>query len=139
MKQSEEMRKAIQSTEFVQFDESSGGQAAAAAAAGEDGHRSAPPPQPAEAAVVPGPAARPSAAQEKKEVFVPPSDDKVEGKVREWNSEKGFGFIVPLGSKEGEETAKSVFVHLWNVVGSTHSHPINLQEGARVLYKLGEQ
>lgn len=60
--------------------------------------------------------------------------------MREWNSEKGFGFIVPL-IKEGQEpeAVKSVFVHLWNVVGSTHTNPVNLREGARVQYKLGEQ
>ncbi|CAK9027783.1 unnamed protein product [Durusdinium trenchii] len=105
MKQSEEMRKAIQSTEFVQF-----------------GEGIAPAPRP----------------PEKEKNSEPESEKKVEGKVREWNAEKGFGFIIPL-IKEDEETPKSIFVHLWNVVGSTSKNPINLREGARVLYKLGEQ
>lgn len=132
MKQSEEMRKAIQSTEFVKFGEGAGQEAPADAAPAVPG--SAPVPV-TEIAPAPKPvekAREPDADSEK----------KIEGKVREWNSEKGFGFIVPL-VKEGDEAAekavKSVFVHLWNVVGSTHTNPINLREGARVLYKLGEQ
>lgn len=146
MKQSEEMRKAIQSTEFVQFDEKSGG---GGGGSGENG--AAAPPRPVGVAEPPPEAASlgpvkvagseaapaPQATTSKKQED--PGEQKTEGKVREWNSEKGFGFIVPLLVKEGEETAKSVFVHLWNVVGSTHSNPINLREGARVLYKLGEQ
>ena len=124
MKQSEEMRKAIQSTEFVQFGE---GAAAAAKASGEDGA----PPAPIEIAPAPRP-------PDKENNLEPESDKKVEGKVREWNAEKGFGFIIPL-FKEDEETPKSIFVHLWNVVGSTSKNPINLREGARVLYNLGEQ
>lgn len=123
MKQSEEMRKAIQSTEFVQFGE---GAAAAAKASAEDGA-----PAPVEIAPAPRP-------PEKEKNSEPESEKKVEGKVREWNAEKGFGFIIPL-IKEDEETPKSIFVHLWNVVGSTSKNPINLREGARVLYKLGEQ
>jgi len=138
MKQSEEMRKAIQSTEFVQFD--AGGAAAAAAASGVE--NGAAPPKPVGVAEPP-PEVAAVVAKEKAVAEVAkkeePAEQKIEGKVREWNSEKGFGFIVPLLVKEGEETAKSVFVHLWNVVGSTHSNPINLREGARVLYKLGEQ
>lgn len=133
MKQSEEMRKAIQSTEFVQFGD--GGGAAAAAAGAENG---AAVPKPVGVAEPPPEAVAPPkpAPQETKK---DDRDEKVEGKVREWNNEKGFGFIVPLLVKEDEEKAKSIFVHLWNVVGSTHSNPINLREGARVLYKLGEQ
>ena len=122
MKQSEEMRRAIQSTEFVQFGEGAAA-AAAAKSVGDIGPLAAP--------VEIAPAPRPE-----KEKFE--EDKKVEGKVREWNAEKGFGFIIPL-MKEDEETPKSIFVHLWNVVGSTSKNPINLREGARVLYKLGEQ
>ena len=122
MKQSEEMRKAIQSTEFVQFGE---GKASA-----EDGLPSVLAP-PVEIAPAPKP-------PEKEKAPEPESEKKVEGKVREWNAEKGFGFIIPL-MKEDEEAPKSIFVHLWNVVGSTSKNPINLREGARVLYKLGEQ
>lgn len=135
MKQSEEMRKAIQSTEFVQFDVSGGG--------GGGGDNGAAPPR--AVGVADPPAEVAEKPREKKEP--PPEakqqqeagEQKLEGKVREWNQEKGFGFIVPLLIKDEDSTAKSVFVHLWNVVGSTHSNPINLREGARVLYKLGEQ
>lgn len=142
MKQSEEMRKAIQSTEFVQFDASGGG-----AAPGHDNGAAAPrdvgvapPPPPQEVAPAPQKvSSSASAPQEAKHSEPLMGEHKIEGKVREWNPEKGFGFIIPLLVKEGEETAKSVFVHLWNVVGSTHSNPINLREGARVMYKLGEQ
>lgn len=131
MKQSEEMRKAIQSTEFVQFGE---GAAAAAKASGDDGLTGVP--APVEIAPAPKP---PDKDKEKEKEKAPePEEKKVEGKVREWNLEKGFGFIIPL-IKEDEETPKSIFVHLWNVVGSTSKNPINLREGARVLYKLGEQ
>lgn len=130
MKQSEEMRKAIQSTEFVKFGEGASGaqeDGAAAGAAGAAGPEGAPV----------GPTAKPAQLEAAKSVD--DGDKKIEGKVREWNAEKGFGFIVPL-CKEGEEaTVKSVFVHLWNIVGSTHANPINLREGAKVLYKLGEQ
>jgi len=139
MKQSEEMRKAIQSTEFVQFDES-GGHAAAGSEDREDNAPgrstpSAPAPLPPLETV--GPVMRPVMPEPRREEVVS-GEQKNEGKVREWNSEKGFGFIVPLG-KEGEEPNKSIFVHLWNVVGSTHTNPINLREGARVQFKLGEQ
>jgi len=133
MKQSEEMRKAIQSTEFVQFGEGAAA-AAAAKASGDDGLTGVP--APVEIAPAPKP---PDKDKEKEKEKAPePEEKKVEGKVREWNLEKGFGFIIPL-IKEDEETPKSIFVHLWNVVGSTSKNPINLGEGARVLYKLGEQ
>lgn len=133
MKQSEEMRKAIQSTEFVQFGEGAAA-AAAAKASGDDGLTGVP--APVEIAPAPKP---PDKDKEKEKEKAPePEEKKVEGKVREWNLEKGFGFIIPL-IKEDEETPKSIFVHLWNVVGSTSKNPINLREGARVLYKLGEQ
>jgi len=146
MKQSEEMRKAIQSTEFVQFDESAGGHAAAAA--GEDGGSSRGPASAPTAASeagsvgVAGPPAKAPGSEARKdaEVIVKPGEQKEEGKVREWNSEKGFGFIVPLGKgEEDDKEKKSIFVHLWNVVGSTHTNPINLRDGARVQFKLGEQ
>lgn len=131
MKQSEEMRKAIQSTEFVQFGEGAAA-AAAAKASGDDGLTGVPAP------VEIAPAPKPPDKEKEKEKAPEPEEKKVEGKVREWNLEKGFGFIIPL-IKEDEETPKSIFVHLWNVVGSTSKNPINLREGARVLYKLGKQ
>ncbi|CAE8644006.1 unnamed protein product [Polarella glacialis] len=131
MKQSEEMRKAIQNTEFVTFGQASSSGAEGGEAGGEAGSSA---PQAAEVA--------PKAAPVKAAPAEPEGDRKLEGKVREWNLEKGFGFIVPL-LKDGEDpekqTVKSIFVHLWNVVGSTHANPINLKEGVRVLYKLGEQ
>lgn len=126
MKQSEEMRKAIQSTEFVQFGE---GKAS--------GDAALPVPVPA-APVEIAPTPKPPEKEKVPEGETEKKVEKVEGKVREWNAEKGFGFIIPL-IKEDEETPKSIFVHLWNVVGSTSKNPINLREGARVLYKLGEQ
>jgi len=143
MKQSEEMRKAIQSTEFVQFDEKSGAAAAVGSGSNENGGAAPPKPvgvaePPPEVVAVAKDKAAASDKQQQQQQEAP-GEQKIEGKVREWNSEKGFGFIIPLLVKEGDETAKSVFVHLWNVVGSTHSNPINLREGARVLYRLGEQ
>ena len=39
--------------------------------------------------------------------------------VREWNAEKGFGFIIPL-VREDEEAPKSIFVHLWTL----GDHPV---------------
>jgi len=123
MKQSEEMRKAIQSTEFVKFDESGN------PAAPED----QPPPSIEEvvAQKAPGPEPKPPEPVKKEEA-------KHEGKVQKWDSEKGFGFIVAL-AKEGEEAGKGLFVHRKNVVGSTPTNPINLKEGGKVLYKPGEQ
>lgn len=124
MKQSEEMRKAIQSTEFVQFDQQN-----------DKGDRT--PAEPGEPTLPGFKEVEPEKPPEKPPEKVNPEDQKSEGKVREWNSEKGFGFIVPIGEKD--EAAKGIFVHLWNIVGSSHSNPINLREGARVQYKIGEQ
>lgn len=66
------------------------------------------------------------------------SADFFEGKLRKWDSERGFGFIVqdPL---PGEEFGKDIFVHRKNVVGSTSQNHIDLKEGSRIRYKLGEQ
>jgi len=128
MKQSEEMRKAIQSTEFVQF--------------GADGSAKAPEEEAPVAPVAPAPPVEIAPAPKPPEKEKPPpepEEKKIEGKVREWNAEKGFGFIVPLVKDGDEEVPKSIFVHLWNVVGSSNKNPINLREGAKVLYKLGEQ
>mmetsp|Transcript_148757 Transcript_148757/g.273090 ORF Transcript_148757/g.273090 Transcript_148757/m.273090 type:complete len:673 (+) Transcript_148757:107-2125(+) len=125
MKQSEEMRKAIQSTEFVKFDESGN-------PTGEDDGE----PTADDVAGV-APKAQPAGPEPK-----PPEPEKVEdlksvGKVQKWDSEKGFGFIVSLG-KDGEEVSKGIFVHRKNVVGSTPSNPINLKENGKVEYKPGE-
>lgn len=113
MKQAEEMRKAISRTEFVKFDEN-GNAATEGEAAPSD---------------TVGPAPKPP--EEKKE------EERAEGKVQKWDSEKGFGFIIPLG-KEAEET-KGLFVHRKFVVGSTPTNPINLREGGKVSFKVGEQ
>lgn len=128
MEQSEEMRKAIQSTEFVKFDEN-----AAAQMEGADGAAG----EPGKTAVV-GPEGPPPK---------PPEEEKIvdfEGKVQKWDSEKGFGFIVTATAKdpanqEKEKQEKSIFVHRKSIVGSTPTNPINLREGGRVKYKLGEQ
>lgn len=127
MKQSEEMRKAIQSTEFVKFDES--GNPAAV-----DGDF-----QKEEPLSTLGPAATAMTGPQPK----PPEpaqevESKIVGKVTKWDSEKGFGFVAPI-NREGEEVSKAVFVHRKNVVGSTPSNPINLKENGKVLFKTGEQ
>lgn len=130
MKQSEEMRKAIQSTEFVKFDESGNpaaqddeGQPLPQATAEEASNQKAPGPEP-----------KPPEPPVKEE------DKLSEGKVQKWDAEKGFGFITSvIGAKEGEEAAKAVFVHRKNVIGSTPNNPINLREGGKVQYKPGEQ
>lgn len=121
MKQSEEMRKAIQSTEFVKFDESGN------PAQPEDG----PMPTIEEVVAQKAPGPEPKPPEPKVE-----EDPKSEGKVSKWDAEKGFGFISSLG-KDGEEVSKGIFVHRKNVVGSTPNNPINLKEGGKVMYKPG--
>jgi len=130
MKQSEEMRKAIQNTDFVQFSDAS----QAEKVMQSSGITDATPPQSSFAfqEVQHAPVVPPKPK-------VKPEDELSEGKVREWNPEKGFGFITPFDSEGGEEANKGIFVHLWNVAGSSHSNPINLRDGARVQFKLGEQ
>lgn len=122
MKQSEEMRKAIQSTEFVKFDES--GNPAA--------QEEVPVPVEEVAPRPPGPEPKPPEPPVKEE------EVKHEGKVQKWNADKGFGFIVST-NKDGEEIGKGIFVHCKNVVGSTPTNPINLKENGRVMFKPGEQ
>jgi protein phosphatase 1L len=140
MKQAEEMRKAIQATEFVAFEVPKAGasssidEAEAAAAATSSG-ASASRAGAADGQGAVGPAVAPqqqaSAPQQLDDV-----DGIVYGKVREWNVVKGFGFIVPEAKGKEQE---SIFVHLRNVVGYSQSTPINLKEGARVQYSMGEQ
>jgi len=124
MKQSEEMRKAIQSTEFVKFDESGN-----PAAHDEQLPRA----EEMQNQQAPGPQPKPEVTKEEEDEEV-----KHEGKVQKWDSEKGFGFIVSLG-KDGEETGKAIFVHRKAVVGSTPNNPINLKEGGKVTYKPEKQ
>lgn len=124
MRQSEEMRKAIQSTEFVKFDES-----------GNPATQDAQQPSAEELATqvkMPGPEPRPPGMEP------PPEDPRIEGKVQKWDADKGFGFIVPIDAM-GEEVGKGVFVHRKHIVGSTATNPINLKEAGKVSYKPGEQ
>eukprot|EP00927_Polykrikos_kofoidii_P048363 TRINITY_DN4261_c0_g1_i1.p1 TRINITY_DN4261_c0_g1~~TRINITY_DN4261_c0_g1_i1.p1 ORF type:complete len:1150 (+),score=222.36 TRINITY_DN4261_c0_g1_i1:214-3663(+) len=60
------------------------------------------------------------------------------GRVRKWNSERGFGFIV-LDAREGEESCKDIFVHRKNIVGNGPSNHIDLHEQGRVCFDFGEQ
>jgi len=122
MKQSEEMRKAIQSTEFVKFDESGN-------PAVQDDQLAVV--EEAVAHKAPGPDPKPLEMVREEEL-------RHEGRVQKWDSDKGFGFIVAI-NREGEEIGKGVFVHRKNVVGSTATNPINLKEGGKVAYKPGEQ
>lgn len=126
MKQSEEMRKAIQSTEFVKFGE---GESAA-----KDEHVTA---EEATENAQKAPGPEPKPAEPAKE-----EDPRREGRVHKWDSEKGFGFILSQGQEKKEkedDESKGVFVHRKNVVGSTATNPINLKEGCRVRFKVGEQ
>jgi len=123
MRQSEEMRKAIQSTEFVKFDES-GNPAAQEGQLPEDA--------PAQPAKVPGPEPKPQVEEK------PAEDPRHEGRVQKWDADKGFGFIVAL-DHFGEEAGKGLFCHRKNIVGSTATNPINLKEGGKVAFKPGEQ
>ncbi|CAE7720117.1 unnamed protein product, partial [Symbiodinium sp. CCMP2456] len=113
MKQSEEMRRAISKTEFVKFE--------VEGAQGEDGSARAEEPAPA------------PKAPEKEE------DTRMDGRVNKWDSEKGFGFIMPAGKEEGGEVGKGLFVHRKFIVGSTPTNPINLKEGVKVSFKQGTQ
>lgn len=53
--------------------------------------------------------------------------DKICGKVKWFNKDKGFGFI--------ESSGKDYFVHFSSIQGSGFK---NLFEGARVLFKIGK-
>lgn len=122
MKQSEEMRKAIQQTEFVRFGEGQqqeDGVPLDAAEAASHAHKA------------PGPEPKPPEP-------VQEEDKMSEGRVAKWDAEKGFGFIIPAGAKE-EDAKQGIFVHRKNVVGSTPTSPINLREGGKVQYTPGEQ
>lgn len=132
MKQSEEMRKAIQSTEFVKFDES--GNPAAAAAQEERLPQPEEAPKAKSAVEVIGADVKPQEIPREE----PQEEQKSEGRVQKWDSEKGFGFVIAVG-RDGEETGKGLFVHRKNVVGSTVTNPINLKDGIRVTYKPGYQ
>ncbi|CEG59171.1 cold-shock protein [Legionella fallonii] len=53
--------------------------------------------------------------------------NKIRGRVKWFNKEKGFGFIASSG--------KDYFVHFSSIQGSGFK---NLSEGARVLFKIGK-
>ncbi|KTD32229.1 cold shock domain family transporter protein [Legionella nautarum] len=53
--------------------------------------------------------------------------DKIPGRVKWFNKDKGFGFIASSG--------KDYFVHFSAIQGSTFK---NLPEGARVLFKMSK-
>lgn len=122
MKQSEEMRKAISKTEFVKFEVDG--------VAAQEGAEVPTAPLPAPTVAEPPPKEK---EKEKEE------DARMEGRVNKWDSEKGFGFIMPAGKEEGGDMGKGLFVHRKFIVGSTPSNPINLKEGVKVSYKQGTQ
>lgn len=126
MKQSEEMRKAIQATDFVKFDEGS--------AAPQDDPELSAHEATSKSSLAPGPEPKPPPPLEQ----VKEEDLRSEGKVQRWDYDKGFGFIVEIG-KDGEEKKKAIFVHRKNIVGSTPTNPINLKENGKVVYKPGTQ
>ncbi len=55
----------------------------------------------------------------------------VNGTVKWFNSEKGFGFI------EQENGGKDVFVH-YRQINSNGQHRVSLNDGQKVTYELGE-
>lgn len=69
-------------------------------------------------------------------------DKRLEGKVQKWDADRGFGFILPLNSKivtsKDDEKGGGLFVHRRNIVGSTALRPLNLKEGIKVIYEIGE-
>jgi cold shock CspA family protein len=65
-------------------------------------------------------------------------EPKLQGRVRKWDSERGFGFIVQ-DPRPGEEADKDIFVHRKNIVGSTPANHLDLRENCRISYRLGEQ
>ncbi|CAK9075927.1 Probable protein phosphatase 2C 14 (AtPP2C14) (Protein phosphatase AP2C4) [Durusdinium trenchii] len=138
MKQSEEMRKAISKTEFMKFEVDGSSVQAAERELGvaEDQlwESAADPTGPAPMVGPPEPPPK----EEKKEEAAR-LDLRLEGRVNKWDSEKGFGFIMPAGKEEGGDMGKGLFVHRKFIVGSTPSNPINLKEGVKVSFKQGTQ
>ncbi|WP_024953462.1 cold-shock protein [Sulfurospirillum arcachonense] len=57
--------------------------------------------------------------------------DLVNGSVKWFNSEKGFGFIQP------DDGGKDVFVHFRQVNNSGYGR-VSLEEGQKVTYTVGE-
>jgi len=57
--------------------------------------------------------------------------DVVNGTVKWFNSEKGYGFIEP------EDASKDVFVH-FRQINNTGYGRVSLDEGQKVSYELGQ-
>jgi len=57
--------------------------------------------------------------------------DVVNGTVKWFNSEKGYGFIEP------EDASKDVFVH-FRQINNTGYGRVSLDEGQKVTYELGQ-
>eukprot|EP00928_Gymnodinium_smaydae_P043707 TRINITY_DN29236_c1_g3_i1.p1 TRINITY_DN29236_c1_g3~~TRINITY_DN29236_c1_g3_i1.p1 ORF type:complete len:1045 (+),score=198.90 TRINITY_DN29236_c1_g3_i1:57-3191(+) len=92
-----------------------GDEATASTAAEEDASRAPPPPPPVEDA-----------------------DPFFEGRVRKWDEERGFGFIVQ-DSMNGVEGRKDIFVHRKRIVGSGPGNHIDLRENGRVRFRVAEK
>ncbi len=60
-----------------------------------------------------------------------------QGTVKWFNGRKGFGFIVPDGNEEGQES-KDVFVHFSSIVIEDESAFKTLYENDKVTYNLVE-
>lgn len=60
------------------------------------------------------------------------------GKVRKWDPERAFGFILQ-DPEDGSEICKDIFVHRKNVLGSERGYHIDLREGHRICFRLGVQ
>jgi len=86
------------------------------------------------AAPVPAPVPAPTPAAP----AAPAAPPKVQGRIRKWDSERGFGFLLQ-DPEEGEEVGKDIFVHRKNILGSTPSNHLDLREGCRISFKPGLQ
>lgn len=65
-------------------------------------------------------------------------EPKLQGRIRKWDSDRGFGFIVQ-DPTDGEELGRDVFVHRKNIIGSTPARHLDLRENSRISFRLGEQ
>mmetsp|Transcript_89754 Transcript_89754/g.187515 ORF Transcript_89754/g.187515 Transcript_89754/m.187515 type:complete len:962 (-) Transcript_89754:347-3232(-) len=60
--------------------------------------------------------------------------DRYTGRIRKWDTDRGFGFIL-----QDDEPPREMFVHRKNVLGSSLNNHIDLPEGSPVSYLVGEQ
>ncbi|CAE8616323.1 unnamed protein product [Polarella glacialis] len=67
-------------------------------------------------------------------------DMRYTGRVRKWDAERGFGFIVQ-DVVQADEVPKDVFVHRTSLRGNgtNGNSQVDLMEGCRISYVLGEQ